>query len=80
MSIIRYTGKAERVILGKYMYPKETREVPEALAEQLAKDNKDIEIVGEKKPAKKKPTGKKEKETLEPPQLPLDDQQPPPEG
>ena len=54
MSTIRYKGKVERVILGHFMYPKETREVPEALAVQLAKDNPDIEIVGQKKADKKK--------------------------
>lgn len=59
MTTIRYTGKTERVILGQFMYPKETRDVPESLAKQLAKDNKDIEIVSAGK-AKKKPAGKKD--------------------
>lgn len=79
MSTIRYKGKVERVILGHFMYPKETREVPDALATQLAKDNPDIEIVGQKKAAKKKPAGKKKKETLQP-ELPPADLQPDHEG
>lgn len=63
MTTIIYEGKGPRVVLGKYMYPGDIREVSEKQAKDLARASKDIHILDKK--ASKEKASAKPKETAE---------------
>ena len=61
MTTIIYEGKGPLVVLGKYMYPGDIREVSKKQAKDLAKASKDIHIL-DKKASKKEAKAAPEKE------------------